>query len=441
MSFVFDRWFKFLLSALVFLFFLISVQDVCALPPLPGEPNYSVSAHGDAAAGVNRNSTATIGYAQGHCAHCHEQHASINGTEPTPAGGNPSGFCLLADNFSQVLTGPYTESDNACFYCHTSIGSLQNGEITNNDYSATFGGASTSVTGIMQAFNQASYHNLKNILDFATGVWSSTFTTDSNPCSGCHNVHIAKRNKANPGDPTYTAISKPSDHGNLWGDDNPGERMTAAGYGDDYQPPYYSPNLEPDGVSSDRATQAGKTPDYNTFCQDCHSYDMSAYGLSNTPIDWETTGDKHGKRDADVHIDMDLPYLAGTGSLGYVLSCTDCHEPHGSPNTFLIRREVNGTALGGTITTNTLDWKYICTQCHMDDADADDAGLYPTGAMKWEDPAVGQFQYIHHVGGSPDAPYSLSMCKDCHIGSMDRDPIPCANCHNHGSSAAGRFTF
>ncbi|MFH1674238.1 MAG: cytochrome c3 family protein [Pseudomonadota bacterium] len=426
-------------------FFLLIIPLFFCVPPAMGG-TYTSSAHGSSSYGVDRTSTGI--YATGHCAHCHEQHASINGAEPAPSGG-PSGFCLLADNFSQVSTGPYTESANACFYCHTSIGSLQNGGITNNDYSATFGDASTSVTGIMQAFNQASYHNLNDILDFATGVWSSTFTNDSNPCSGCHNVHIAKRNKANPGDPTYTAISKPSDHGNLWGDGDPGERMTAPGYGVDYQPPYYSsPNLEPDGVSSDRATQAGKTPDYNTFCQDCHSYDMSAYGLSNTPIDWETTGDKHGKRDADVHIDMDLPYVAGAGSLGYVLSCTDCHEPHGSPNTFLIRREVNGTALGGTITTNTLDWKYICTQCHMDDADADDAGLYPTGAMKWEPPAVGQFQYIHHVGGSPDAPYSLSMCKNCHVGGMDRDPIPCANCHNHGDTDAwapiyetGRRTF
>ncbi|MCG2720767.1 MAG: cytochrome c3 family protein, partial [Thermodesulfovibrionales bacterium] len=124
-----------------------------------------------------------------------------------------------------------------------------------------------------------------------------------------------------------------------------------------YQAPYRSGSTvtyEPDGS----ALQGGSNlTDYATFCQDCHSSPMSAYGLSHTPIDWATSaGDKHGKRAANAtsgnYIDIDAPFSNTSGGQ-YVLACTDCHEPHGAPNLMLIRKEVNGAALSGTISTLT----------------------------------------------------------------------------------------
>jgi hypothetical protein len=415
---------------LLFTFFLCVATGVLLfdIPVTQGGP-YLDSAHGNSSYGVDRTSTYNI-YTKGHCGHCHEQHASIGGEEPAPVGGSASKFCLLANNFDTDATvGPYVQSDNACFYCHYGAGTHQNPAFSNYSYSITFGGNSDIAPAtIFDAFNSTSYHNLKDVRDFATGKWPSTFTIGSNPCSGCHNVHIAKRNKANQGDPTYTAISKPSDHSNLWGDDNPGERMTAPGYGVYYQPPYYSsPNLEPDGVSSDRALQAGKTPDYVTFCQDCHSSSMTAYSLPNTPIDWETPGtgegggDKHGKKVATQdgtggYVNLNEPYASVWNSTnGLVLACTDCHEPHGAPNVMLIRREVNGAALGATISTfSTTDWSSLCARCH--DCDT---------CTKLED--------IHHDNtGAPY--YNYTQCSHCHGsgGSCGKTPINCNYCHFHG---------
>jgi hypothetical protein len=418
--------------------------------------DYTDSAHGNSVAGatvgygVNRSSTSQ--YEEGHCGHCHEQHASIDGgtpPDPLPNTGDaagPDNFCLLAQNFDTTPSTPYDQDDNACFYCHTSSASgisLQTDVVDNKNYAATFGGATAVTTGILQAFKSTSYHNLKDVIDYADSIGSWPFTADSNPCSACHNVHIAKRSCGKPGvtyDPTKSAISKPSVHDSLWGDDTaPNERMTV--YGTGYQPPYYTggTNLEPDGLAAVKATQAGKTPDYNTFCLDCHQNEVPSGKTSVNPsttsgyltaIDWSSDGEKHGQKAATVYISVDAPYTAGAGALGYVLSCLDCHEPHGSPNVFLIRTGVNGGEVGsGTVTTtsssdctpqyqdNAADWKKLCNRCHDDD-----------------------YEQIHHLISS-DRPYSPSGCSACHEGGGGKDPINCSCCHYHGSSAAGMITF
>ncbi|MEW6326572.1 MAG: cytochrome c3 family protein [Thermodesulfobacteriota bacterium] len=346
---------------------------------------YTSSAHGDSAYGVSRRGISQ--YGKGHCAHCHEQHASIDGDEPEPVDGEPSKWCLFANNFNtSAISNPYWQRDNLCFFCHYSgAGSLQNPAFNNYSYSYTFGGALslTSPDNIFDAFYSPSYHNLKDIYDFITGARGShinfaDFPADSNPCSGCHNVHIAKRNKAYPGNPSYTAISRPSDHNSLWGDD-PTERMSA--YGAAYQAPYYytgtTPSgFEPNGANMDQLTQAGITPDYVTFCLDCHISDtIQSTTLARTvgrmtvrKIDWANS--VHGQIGRDIDHSMggyqstlELPYTEDA-SPNYVLSCTDCHEPHGSPNYgYLIRKEVNG---GITYVRENIkaDWDTLCSKCH-----------------------------------------------------------------------------
>jgi hypothetical protein len=51
----------------------------------------------------------------------------------------------------------------------------------------------------------------------------------------------------------------------------------------------------------------------------------------------------------------------------YVLCCTDCHEPHGSPNEFLLRTEVNGRTGISTEPPEYYDhgqWEDLCDSCH-----------------------------------------------------------------------------
>lgn len=458
MAFFFNNRLKFFLGVLVFLPVLISIQDAYAPPPPPPTPTYTISAHGNSTYGVNRTSLISpinFGYSKGNCAHCHEQHASIGGSEPAPAGG-PSKWCLLADNFSGKTTKPYAQSDNVCFYCHIVTGTYQSPAFYNYTYSITFGGnPDTTPNNIFDTFNSISYHNLNDVYRYITGLsGTKTFTNfpaDSNPCSGCHNVHIAKRSCNKPPlintyDPTKSAISKPSDNSNLWGDgDN--ERMNY--YTANYQPPrsYGSANLEPDNTSSDRATQAAKTPDYVALCTDCHTITADSVwsttlGRWLRPINWSI--EKHGKGSADGAVSLDSPYSSTLDNKA--LSCLDCHEPHGSPNLTLIRKVVNGATLGAITTidpfvppscstysdynaTKSSSIANLCDRCHKDD--------YDFSASCQND----HWYVIHHGSASGDPFHTGGPCENCHPGgngpndcTSGRAAINCNCCHYHGST-------
>ena len=388
------------------------------LPASVAGGKYTGSAHGSSY-GVSRG--AMVGYARGNCAHCHEMHASLEGSEPAPVGGGASPFTLFARNFNtNAASKPYLESDNFCFYCHNQFGSVQ--VVENDDYSATFGGATsgTGPTSIMAAFNSNSYHNLKDIHQFvqdrpAAYPW---YRPESNPCNACHNPHLAKRNRENI--PTQSAISKPSDHFNLWGES---ELMSTA-YPNQYEAPYGASTSvrEPAG---DTVTDGSKTPDYVGFCTDCHnSSDNSIYstnlGRMLGPIDW--TYDKHGTAPRDGADYFKEPYLtAAAGKPNLVLSCLDCHEPHGSENIMLIRRRVNGQNLSGII-TGTHDMIDLCSRCH------DRVGR--GNAMK----------RVHH--DDPGAPYkscSGGGNNSCHQGTPGTSPIACGECHFHGGTDQWAF--
>lgn len=371
-------------------------------------PHYTSSAHGNASYGVERLSSP---YLTGNCAHCHSQHDSEN-------------FLLFATNFSNKEAAPYQTTDSVCFACHSSSGG-----IVNNNYSSTFGGIAAESSSILDAFNQTSNHNLFDIKKYITGV-SGTKTFDnfpagSNPCSGCHNVHMAEANKRfiiDEVDPSLSAISRPTQHDTVWGDDtdeqgNPTsvEKRSETSY----QPPYYlgGTYLEPDGQSSDKATQAAKTPDYDTFCIDCHNVNntiTSANLGTLKKFDWDL--EAHGKGiavDWTTTTEMKPPYNdAELGS--YELSCLDCHEPHGSSNPYLIRKSINNNP----VTFST--WNDVCISCHL---------------------AAGDLQTFHHKIKN-DAGYA---CTNCHFSTSPKsDPVllrDCSTCHFHGSSVDPYKTF
>lgn len=68
---------------------------------------YLDSGHGGYGA-ANKGVRRVPGYADGNCAHCHEQHASINGAEPDPVKPGPSDHLLFTE-----LT-----NNDLCNYCH-----------------------------------------------------------------------------------------------------------------------------------------------------------------------------------------------------------------------------------------------------------------------------------------------------------------------------------
>ncbi|MEW6288277.1 MAG: hypothetical protein AB1545_00320 [Thermodesulfobacteriota bacterium] len=359
------------------------IPAACLLLPPFGPAwagDYLISAHGSSSYGVKRTSTSALGYAQGNCAHCHEQHASIGGEEPVPVGGEASDYLLFDTNQT-------SQTENFCFDCHQSGGYQTGGISLNKSYSYNFGGytsAGSYDSDIKAAFSHAagmsgSSHYLpdfvsqilgKTLKNAAGTSWS--LPAGINPCDACHNPHIAQRNVNSPFDAAKSAISRPSDHDNRFGDDA-SERMNAA-YSD-YMSPYWwgSTNHEP----ANSATSDGSNlPNYVRLCTDCHNeyntINSTNPRLPGTPrairkLSWETAAagvnpDGHGELDGDTIAYARGPYTSGTTM---TLNCTDCHEPHGVPNNiFLIRRSINKAAITTTDTTNT-SWQSLCyNACH-----------------------------------------------------------------------------
>jgi len=388
----------------------------CISPAFAGD--YQNSAHGNTTYGINRDSLSGFGYSIGNCAHCHEQHASVVGSEPAPnSPAGPDDFTLFADNFNtSKTTGAYIESDNMCFYCHGGLGATFQ-HVYNYDHARTFGGYSvSSVDNMRDTFNQASYHNLYDIRNFILNeshpaVSFAFFTDQSNPCVACHNPHRAKRNKSTPADPANTAISRSSDHESLWGDSGTTELMSKYST---YQSPYYyytsTPgNYEPGDVT---VYDGSKTVDYVTFCLDCHQYEITSTALGTIPaIDWSSSvhGSSMGRDGSFNKGIINAPYDDASAS-DYVLSCLDCHEPHGSQNAFLLRKEVNGKQINLSVNSeNDNDgWEEFCSTCHT----------------------------ISTTGSSDD-------CVIGHGTTGSWPSTPCENCHYHGSTRCdgANYTF
>jgi hypothetical protein len=375
---------------------------------------YLDSAHGSASYGVNRTSISSTGYSKGHCAHCHEQHASIGGSEPDPTGG-PDKYTLFYPNYN-------SQTNSFCLTCHTDVSPYQTGGLVNRSYSYRAGGwTSDTLNDINEAFSIISpgtSHDLDDIKTFITGKWN--YTSDSNPCNACHNPHMANGDPANSPNSTKSSgtrgwpASRPSQHSKdnnawgLWGDDA-GEKMND--YTTGFQAPYrYNSTTayEPDGSSMQNGSNL---TDYVTLCTDCHNNTNTIYsttlGRNLYKFNWNV--EKHGGGSAtnDSFTDVIAPYQeANLGT--YVLSCTDCHEPHGSSNRFLIRKGINGGTATTTVTIittpdNTREWKSLCSKCH--------------GSSVFD---------AHHPSGL--------NCNTCHKPRPSDFPN-CIDCHYHGNTA------
>lgn len=378
----------------------------CFLPGRARGGTYLNSAHGNGSYGANRTSIAALGYSKGNCVHCHEQHASIEGGEPDPSGG-PDGYMLFSTNYS-------SQTDDVCLLCHTDINSYQAGGLVNRSYGYRAGGwTSDTLNDIKEAFSFLSpgtSHNLDNIKTFITGRWN--YTSHSNPCNACHNPHAAKGDPANAPNSTKSPgtrgwpVSRPSQHSadntawGLWGD-GASEKMNS--YSSIYQAPYRynsTTTYEPDGST----TQDGSNmTDYVTFCTDCHNATNTIYsntlGRNLYMIDWSSAGDKHGGRargtDGDVY-DKGMLKAPYDDASSYVMSCLDCHEPHGSENAYLLRSEVNGVVISNPISESSNSngaWNVFCTACH-EVTDTESGSVCSDG---------------YH-----GPPFATSLCTNCH---------------------------
>ena len=348
---------------------LVTALGICAHDMYAGP--YLDSAHGNSVYGVDRVRTRDAGYAIGNCAHCHEQHGSINGETL-----GPNAYALFYDFVK-------TRCDLFCYWCHRGVNSQGQAIDFNYPYSVRFGGAPEHYRNIWEQFcnadsapeNCGSNHDLGAIRNFIANRWG--FPAEPDPCAGCHNPHIAQRNweVEITGGKLKTAISRPSDHENLWGDD-PDERMDKY----NYQAPYYgspgNPTTGPFEPANNGVADGSNLPDYVTFCMDCHQYPQydPIRGRNVKAIDWGSSGDRHGgypsntcDQGSTFEGTLRPPYDDLPNS-NYVLSCTDCHEPHGAKNKLhLLRRYINGELVAEDTGTcdEIADWNAVCQRCHI----------------------------------------------------------------------------
>jgi hypothetical protein len=334
---------------------------------------YGDSAHGntDPGYGVNRFTATCENWPGGECligdcAHCHDTF------DPAVCGVNE--LMLFATQFTNQRGG-------LCMRCHSSGAYCeQNGNfITNYDYSRTWGGQTTKdcPDNIRMAFKFINHdtrlpqtncdlaepigsaHDLKNIRSYMTDKWEWGNTIpEINPCGACHNPHQATRDYP---------CSLPSSHSetwDVWGDNPVGsgknEKMTdCLDTGEIYQPPYQV-GWTPEEPKYER--DADTQPNYVEFCLECHQEPQNSLQHGTVrAIDWENAD--MGKGVASSFIEgcpLEAPYLqANEGQ--YVLCCTDCHEPHGSRNEWLLRTEVNGTIVE---INEAGKWWNFCNACH-----------------------------------------------------------------------------
>lgn len=343
-------------------------------PSAPGSIP-SMEAHPNTVYGVNRSGA---GYLQGECANCHEVFVRPACSENTVE--------LFAAN------NPTSQTNNFCFRCHKGTGSVQAGGIVNNDYGATFGGGTAMFTTIYDAFNPmgtyASSHDLATVQNYAkTSAWGTWMTDDTNACIVCHLPHMDQRNfpvALNTDGGVNTAVRRGNDVSdnprNLWGDEPQGvsgrpEMMHDWTTG--YQAPYYAggSNYEP---ANDGTADGSNLPNFVYVCAEtCHrNADVPGVIEINwtdlpAPPEWPAEPSRHGKAAAvagGMEFGVLRPPYADNLRGNYVLSCTDCHETHGSTNAAMLRTTVNGISGLSTGGPGHVEaggkWYNYCSACH-----------------------------------------------------------------------------
>ncbi len=357
---------------------------------------YLNSAHGNTTTGVARTATraASINYPIGHCGHCHEQHASIGGSEPapsTPAG--PDEYLL----FSDYTTGSYSAF---CLKCHVGAGSLQSGGGTPDDINTPF---------------TKTYNHNKNTLAHSLNETLADISANKHAyCRDCHNPHYAGKTKHTAGT-TGNAIGTTSPLYQVWG-------SITTFYATNWTAPTY--------------TLGTATKEYE-ICFKCHSSANTNYSTwgGTGVLSWTDVGLEFSTGNASIHpVTTGLSGLANSptpkaldsatrlvapwntaANLGtQTMYCSDCHNyteaspagPHGSAVKWMLSgtnqawpyttTAGNGTSTGtywtlSNYSTGTAPNTLFCRNCHT------------------IEPGTGKNEV--HGNGQHDS----YKCVDCHI--------------------------
>lgn len=334
---------------------LLSAATLCASHPAMAA--YTGTAHGSATNGVKRSSAGITNYAIGNCAHCHEQHASVGGSEPAPTNGGPSSYAAFASE------------EALCLGCH---GGTPN-------YSAN--GSPDNINTLLNA-SYGHYPADFNAKHKAKEVQADINSNLHVECTDCHDPHLAGTTKHSKGTNAIAATSPLA-----------GAQGTTATYSGSWLT-----------ASVTYGALSPATKEYET-CFKCHS---GAVGTPNTwrgasgTTTWTDVGKEFNPANKSYHPVVQT-LAAGTGSSAMTNSqltatwqnagsktmyCSDCHGddntnttakpygPHGSASNRMLRNDssfdlwpYNPSGAPWDLKdlgSNTNSWttRLLCKKCH-----------------------------------------------------------------------------
>lgn len=388
------------------------------------------------------------------CTNCHNPV-----TQHIPGKRQPAGF----EDLKIPAGATQGQTESFCLGCHkgASVAPAKQ-PITNYSYSRQASGDKrlTCPDTILGAFSfidnngdsvsqcdsvNGSSHNLNDIKRLIENKFE--FGQDANPCTACHNPHFATNDNHEKNAQRGAPVALPSSRKGNWkpfGDDS-SERMSTHAV---YQAPRNITGIgfEPDGSGT---TDGSNLTDYTRFCSECHNSTTVIYSttLKRELRSFDWSADRHGGAAAkdDLAIldetgktripvtEMNAPYKDAT--LGqYYLNCTDCHEPHGSRNVFLLREKVNGGNVSVSGKTPQ-EWISLCSRCH--DLSAGIHDLHSSSpAFDFESGKTGKTE-SKGIGCTPG-------CHSGHLGAMSGMSIgivnQCTTCHSHGEHTVAGVT-
>lgn len=365
---------------------------------------YLTSAHGNATTGVNRSHLDTnfSTLPKGHCGHCHEQHASIGGSEPSPVDG-PDIYLLFTDwsnNFYNDL----------CNMCH--------------DGTAPAPGADN----ILASYGRTCPAGTSACSHPTTGTHTSTESggqLGSNRhayCIDCHQPHTAmKPAHTAPGNDATTSPVK-----GTWG----------------VEPTFSAPGVPTAGtelLSTPTYTRVEPITKEYQLCLKCHSSyaygasppnqitnpgvpqtdqgkEFNPFNYSHHPVTGTTW--KNPTIRANYTTVLNAPWNANLDARMY---CSDCHGdattgapagPHGSNRKYLLK------AWGHPTNANAPEcYDNLCLICHVADYDGGGGSVSnwshgSNAAHQYEGEAVGENSLgCRACHGGPDmANYSNTGC-------------------------------
>ena len=336
--------------------------------------NYTNSQHGDPTSGVTRSSIDSrySGFSRGNCAHCHEPHASLGGSEPAPNTG-------IAAGPDKVLL--FSEEEDVCLSCH-------NGAIVPRDM--------RTVVNKPYRHPITDYSGRHTLSKYEYGQNGAPFrgTNRHAECVDCHEPHYIGK----PGTAYHSYNTTSPANNNLvsnllkgvWG-------VEPATEGSWLTPPTTFTELTTPGVGASKEYQV---------CFKCHSYYafQDADGITTiigpsgqTITDQSMEFSKNLKSVHPVRVPLNnqtgsyapkalatsqlsAPWTTAPGS--QTMWCSDCHNndasspvgPHGSNYKFMLsgtRKYWPASSTGvlfslSDIRNNTNNWstELFCVNCH-----------------------------------------------------------------------------